>query len=242
MSYILEALKKLEKKRMKESVPGLLYGHDHKHPLPEVRPLWPYLLAAALLVNAVFLLWWLRPWQTKSSEYMDSARQSQPAPAVAAGAGLTTGTLLKATENTGVGASSDNKTTAQAVSLSGREPVKSKAYINQEKREEPRAGRAGTSVIEPPDVGKRSRENAGATVDKRIYGMNELPPSVSQGLPKLAVSGHFYSDNPGSRVVVINGRLAHEGAEVSRGLVLERINSDGLVFAYQGYRFRVGVF
>ena len=62
MSYIFEALKKLEQKRERERVSRLLMvtgetGEEHKQ-----WPFWPFsVLAALLLLNAGVLLWWVRP-------------------------------------------------------------------------------------------------------------------------------------------------------------------------------------
>ena len=57
MSYILEALKKVERERELEQVPDLHSRHDQ--PMQPPRR-WPWVLAAALLLNAVLVaaLWW----------------------------------------------------------------------------------------------------------------------------------------------------------------------------------------
>lgn len=63
MSYILEALKKLEQKRRHNTIPELLTVRDTVVHGPMKHPLWPYMLFIALLLNAVLLLWWLGPWR-----------------------------------------------------------------------------------------------------------------------------------------------------------------------------------
>ena len=62
MSYILEALKKLEENRPKSELPGLLHDPDHTAARPRMRRFLPHLLVAALLINAGIILWWLHPW------------------------------------------------------------------------------------------------------------------------------------------------------------------------------------
>lgn len=62
MSYILEALKKAEQKRQQETAPTLLTVPPAAEMRTEGRPWRTYLLLAALLLNAGFLLWWLYPW------------------------------------------------------------------------------------------------------------------------------------------------------------------------------------
>ncbi len=65
MSFILDALKKSDQKQRRRPLPDLLTVQD----LPPVtveqprRPLWPWLLAAGLLLNSAVLLWWLKPWR-----------------------------------------------------------------------------------------------------------------------------------------------------------------------------------
>lgn len=58
MSYILDALKKVEQEREFEHVPGLHSRHDE--PLRRPARRWPWVLAAGLVVNAVLIgaLWW----------------------------------------------------------------------------------------------------------------------------------------------------------------------------------------
>lgn len=59
MSYILDALKKSDQERQQGSTPGL--HTPQAAPLPErkKRPLWPYILSAALLLNGGILAGWL---------------------------------------------------------------------------------------------------------------------------------------------------------------------------------------
>jgi general secretion pathway protein B len=59
MSYILDALKKLEQRREQEELHGL-FGFS-KEGVTEQRKntLWPYLLAGALMLNAGLTAWWI---------------------------------------------------------------------------------------------------------------------------------------------------------------------------------------
>jgi general secretion pathway protein B len=57
-------------------------------------------------------------------------------------------------------------------------------------------------------------------------------------VPKIAITGSSYSDEPDSRIAVINDKVLKEGEEVAPGLLLESIGADGIVLKYRGYRFR----
>ena len=79
MSYILEALKKVEKKEKQGRVPRLLGSPDGAVPRPGKRTLWPYLLIAALLLNAVVIFWWTSPRPDKQQTAAHSPAVQPPA-------------------------------------------------------------------------------------------------------------------------------------------------------------------
>jgi len=64
MSYILEALKKLEERREQEEQPKLLMFSREPGPTQKKRVAWPYILAGALLLNSLVMIRWINPWQT----------------------------------------------------------------------------------------------------------------------------------------------------------------------------------
>ena len=59
MSYILEALKKLERKRQQEEVRPALMLADVPKPEARSRAFWLTLVAAGLVLNAMILVWWI---------------------------------------------------------------------------------------------------------------------------------------------------------------------------------------
>ena len=65
MSFILDALKKLEQKRNQGSVPDLTTMHASHTGKPQKRLIWLYLIVIALLINAGILLAWLKPWESE---------------------------------------------------------------------------------------------------------------------------------------------------------------------------------
>jgi general secretion pathway protein B len=66
----------------------------------------------------------------------------------------------------------------------------------------------------------------------------ELPEALRRELPRLAISGSVYSEDPASRFVMINGEVAREGARLGPDLVLERIGTRELVLRFKGQRYR----
>jgi general secretion pathway protein B len=68
VSFILDALKKLEqKKQQKNSVPDLLSEHASSPQASGKKGTWSYLLLAVLSLNAVILLFWLQPWKSEQN-------------------------------------------------------------------------------------------------------------------------------------------------------------------------------
>jgi hypothetical protein len=78
MSYILEALKKFEQKREQEDLSKAMSFLGGPGPIPRKRLRWPYLLVAALFLNAVIMLWWIAPWRSEKKEAPVISAKSQP--------------------------------------------------------------------------------------------------------------------------------------------------------------------
>jgi general secretion pathway protein B len=72
-----------------------------------------------------------------------------------------------------------------------------------------------------------------------VLAMSELPADVISSLPTLVVSGASYSDQPASRMVIINGALYREGDPLTSELTLQRIALRSAVLSFRGYRFSI---
>ncbi|CAM3998017.1 general secretion pathway protein GspB [Roseateles saccharophilus] len=71
-----------------------------------------------------------------------------------------------------------------------------------------------------------------------IPRLAELPESLRREIPKLAISGSVYSDDPASRFLIVNGEVQHEGAKLGAELMLEQIRPHELVLRFKGQRYR----
>ena len=76
-----------------------------------------------------------------------------------------------------------------------------------------------------------------AAQQPRVSTLAELPDTVRQQLPALAISGATYSENPQYRMVIVNGQVLHEGDTAAPGVVLEKIRQKEVVLRTQGYRY-----
>ena len=52
--------------------------------------------------------------------------------------------------------------------------------------------------------------------------------------PRLTISGGVYSESPSQRLLIVNGAVFNEGAEVSPGVVLEQIRPKAAIVRYRG--------
>ena len=74
-----------------------------------------------------------------------------------------------------------------------------------------------------------------------IPRLADLPESTRRELPKLAISGSVYSEDPASRFVIANGEVLREGAKLGPEHVLEQIGARELVLRFKGQRYRLAL-
>ena len=63
-----------------------------------------------------------------------------------------------------------------------------------------------------------------------------LPPDA----PKLTITGGVYSASRAQRMVIINGQVFREGADLGGGLALEEIRAKSIVLRFRGVRYSAG--
>jgi hypothetical protein len=71
--------------------------------------------------------------------------------------------------------------------------------------------------------------------------LSDMPDLVQQAIPDMSFSGHVYSSDIRQRSVIINGHSMGEGEMLIKGLVVEQITSNGIIFSYQGQLFRMDI-
>ena len=83
MSYILDALRKLEQNRQHEESLTFLTFQGQAPRKRKRHRLWPYLLVVALMLNAGVIFWWIGPWQSPEKKSMTAeppaVREVKPA-------------------------------------------------------------------------------------------------------------------------------------------------------------------
>ena len=226
MSFILDALKKSELERQRQSMPGLTDspGAGRRARLP----LWAILLGALLTINILVLTVVL-------------VRNGTPAAAPAAAP-----PSVKHPDTTASNPDKSASTEAKAPAVPDHfSPLDSAPVYAPEIPVPP----AEEPTAEPRTFAQRSaphplRKPDPVLVDEAPADNDELLPSISEvnltgehGLPELHLDVHVYATKPSDRFVYINMRKYHEGNTLQEGPVLERIRRDGVVLDYQGVRF-----
>ena len=209
MSYILDALKRAESERSRGAVPGVHAQPPAAASSAAKGPGAVVWVAAGLVALALVgtLAWWL------------AGREAAPAPVVVAAAPVEV--------------------------PAPRVPEPSPPAVPVVER--PAAVLPPIPVIPAipvvPIVPVAPATPAPAPVPKapaeppRIATLAELPDTVRQQLPPLAISGSTYSENPLYRMVIVNGQVLHEGDTAAPGVVLDTIRQKDVVLRAQGYRF-----
>jgi general secretion pathway protein B len=98
--------------------------------------------------------------------------------------------------------------------------------------------RAATAAA-PPSAAKPTATAANVPQAPEAPLLNDLAPDLRRQIPALAVSGAVYSNNPGQRLLLINGQVLTQGSQAAPGITLEEIREHSAVFNFQGTRFRL---
>ena len=249
MSFILDALKKLEQqKKQQESIPDITTIHQVPEKIQKKKPLWPYILIGALVLNVlIFIL--NMPWLYKADTHQTSPykEETKTKPQI-----NNTGDLKTKKKDVQIKSQSSDSTKASILPSSeedqlskdqidikppmnssyeflpsGEELAKLKKEIRQER----------LNIIRMPVEDKETKdfEHFETTVD--VIDFERLPLEIKAQLPVLKITGHIFSDNPDNRIININGSIFKEGDRVSDGLILKEITLNGAVFDYKGTLF-----
>ena len=269
MSYILEALKKVEQKRMQEESPGSLALLGTPGSESKKRPLWPYPVMAALILNAGVMIWWIGPFRAEKKPPFARPYAVQPtdlAPPILAGkpkprpAGgkkerpraknisptpaevpkLVQPAKLAPPVLTGQNKSSQAVEKKEGLQEKGA-PRTPAEVPKKEAQKVPLKVAGGPQTTVQPPAEPQSRLKKEAPPNGKIFELSDLPSSLKSTLPEFKVSAHVYNPDRQNRMVRVNDKILQEGEELSPGLKVEEIIPGGIIFSYHGYRFRFGL-
>jgi general secretion pathway protein B len=240
MSFILDALKKSENDRQRQSSPALF---EVKVAAPRRSfPLWAVGLAVLLGANVLFLLWFVlrepapavstapatatgeAPGAQSSSGSTPAGMVTVPATSTYIPAGappaITSGSSYGSTD-AGVVAPSSAPPLAEEPVLSGQEPSVPPDYDARDYR----------PAITPAQ--------ANAVAAARRDSVPSRDEVLAQGtqLPELRLDLHVYDSDPSKRFVFVNMRKLREGDSLPEGVRLDVITQTGAKFSFRGTPF-----
>jgi general secretion pathway protein B len=215
MSFILDALRKSEIERQRQSGPSMaefpVAREDRRLPVALIAI--GFLLAVNL---AVVLFFMLREERAPAPEAAAASPASQ-APAA-------------------------NPPAAVAPGEPAPQSALESEFGAQEAVEEPPAVYYGDMPTLPPDAPDPTLVPDAQGASPSVIYENAPAPGgsaggVPSGLPELSVDLHVFAADPAKRAVFINGRRYTQGATIAEGPVVEEITREGATLSWRGRRF-----
>jgi general secretion pathway protein B len=257
MSYILDALRRADSERERGAVPGL-----HAQPVPAhwrdprgARRAKPW-VGATVGVSVVVLGTFA--WHMAGRETTPAVAPSASPPATPVAAAPASDPQAAAMQPHGVPAPASTTAMAPAAPRAPAAAPAAAAVAGPAaappvtKADRPHAAalpaeparRKGTPAAPPTEtaarpVAKSEPAPAPSAAEGRAPAQSELPPDIRRQLPNLAIGGSMYSENPTSRMLIVNGQLVHEGDTLAPGLSLEQIKLKSAILRFKGHRYEI---
>lgn len=241
MSFILDALKKSESDRQRQSGPSLF---EVKVAPPRRRlPIWAAAIAVLLGINVIVISWMLLR-HPAASQPTAAAPQASPAPAPPGRDVIRDAPVARAAATppvrgptpSGQAAASTQApaqvTTPPAARGSGpASPPAPAAGATAQSASPPAAGDNPGDYA--PAVEPGSAASGAAAGDLPLYQQIV----VSDGLPALHLDLHVFANRPKDRFVMINMHRLGEGDSLPSGVRVDAIRPDGAVLTFRGTQF-----
>lgn len=221
MSFILDALKKSESERNRQSGPTLL---EVRVAPPRSRvPLWAIVIALAVLANLAVLGYLLLRPAPPAPAIVQSAPAATAAPATPVPAQIP-GTAASSAGASVLPDPATVTTPLPASSSSSTAPVQDSADY------------APAIAAHNPAGAALSQSGPSPASDMGLPTINDLNASGAN-LPELRLSLHVYDADPSRRYVLLNSTRLREGETTPDGIHLERITEGGVVLSWRNRRF-----
>ncbi len=235
MSFILDALKKSENDRQRQSGPAL---YEVKVAAPRSQlPYWAIGLIVLLGINLVIVAWVLLRRSSPASDAPTAAVAASPPPATAP----TPGPAIAAPPAPLPPAPQAPAPQAAPGPAPRGPPDSATAQTGARGAQEA----PGDAPANPDDYAPATEPTPSQAPGLRVRrGTESGVPLYSQitngpgsGLPELRLDLHAWDEKPENRFVLINMKTLHEGDALPGGVKVEAITRDGVVLSHNGTKF-----
>lgn len=228
MSLILEALKKSESERQRQSGPTLLEVRVAN--APRRYPIWALAVAILLVANLVLLLVFVlhRP----SAAPAEAARTAAP---VTAPAATMAAVPAPAAASTPPAASGAPPALAPPPAVPAAVPARADTADRSPTLADVGAGE--NPADELPAVPKTSGSVRVQRDDSGGYSSLPSFSEVGGNMPDLRLDLHVYAERARDRYALINMQTVHEGDTLSEGARVLAITREGVALDYRGQQF-----
>ena len=243
MSFILDALKKSESDRQRQSGPSLF--EVKVAPPRRTLPVWAVAIAVLLGINIVVISWMLLRHPAAQQPALTATAPAAAPPPALPGAAISAGPVAPRAQGPAPAGPTDGAAAA-GTATTGTPPAARAAGSAQPTGAATLAGGTAQDNGQPAAGGNASDDapavqpaatgpgaESGATGDLPLYQQIV----TSDGLPALHLDLHVFADRPRDRFVMINMHRLGEGDSLPSGVQVEAIRSDGVVLTYRGTRF-----
>jgi general secretion pathway protein B len=243
MSFILDALKKSESERQRQSGPAL-FEVKVAQPRGRFAP-WAVLLGALLMVNLVIVAWLA----------LRSPRTVKAVPAVASTAPASTTVMPPPPSSPSAGgAVPAGAGSAPATQGFTAPPASAQVTVPASEPPETSAARAmsapgdGTPeagataddyapAVDPPAGAGKPVGSATRATESGLPTYQDAAAAPGAGIPELRLDLHVFAAKPADRFVFINMVKLREGESLPQGVHVDNITPDGAILSYHGSRF-----
>lgn len=234
MSFILDALKKSETDRQRQSSPALF---EVKVAAPRRKfPMWAIGLGVLFVVNVGVLAWVLlrQPAQTAATT-ANAPDAPNPSPTATVTDPSRTVTLTMPADSASTVTVSPNHPEAGVVAPSNAPPLAEEPLLSGN---EPSVPPNYDAHDYAPAVSVAQANEAAAQRAGAVPSRDEVLAQGTQ-LPDLRLDLHVYAAKPADRFVFINMRKLREGESLPEGVRVDVITPHGAELSYRGKRFTI---
>ncbi|MDY6849782.1 MAG: general secretion pathway protein GspB [Geoalkalibacter sp.] len=269
MSFILDALRKSDKKRPEGKAPDLGTEHFVTPPRASRRGLLILgVIALVVMLNGAIWLWWAsrpsvppqsgRPAEREIAQTTEPVKPSSPAPVkpqppaekaptpATAPLPVVEAPVAPVIPRQSVGRTlivpdgEDSEPRPLESSVPASEAQAASAQEEAERAEQSVEAAFASTTTSAEKIGDEIPPAVKETEEKvTVMTLRDLPSSMRAGLPDFSFSLHYYTADPSQRMVRINGRMLREGQLLQDDLLMEEITPGGAIFSHRGLRFEV---